>query len=171
MAAALGLYPTGHLFAGTMVIAFFAFSDVLDGDMARQPGRCGPWGAFLDSTLDRFADAAIFAGLSGAPPARRPLGAGMLALACARVGAIVPYARARAEGLGMTAALASPSARTGWSRVSPTALVGLGCRCVLDAGARAAGRGGRGAVVQRMVTVPRPGRGACGRCRRRWEHE
>ncbi len=31
--------------------------------MARMSGRSGPWGAFLDSSLDRVADAAIFAGL------------------------------------------------------------------------------------------------------------
>ncbi len=107
----LWLFPTGHLFAGTMVIAVFAFSDVLDGTMARRSGRSGPWGAFLDSTLDRIADAAIFAGLTlyfvrgetfGLSDRLATIGivAGIGALA---FGAIVPYARARAEGIGMTA--------------------------------------------------------------------
>ena len=61
--AALWLYPAGHLFAGTLVIWFFAMNDLVDGLMARLSGRSGPWGAFLDSTLDRFADGAVFTGL------------------------------------------------------------------------------------------------------------
>ena len=101
---ALWLFPTGHLFAGTMVVMVFAFSDVLDGVMARRAGRSGPWGAFLDSTLDRFGDGAIFAGLVlwFTADGDDRLSA-VLALACLVLGSIVPYARARAEGLGMTA--------------------------------------------------------------------
>jgi len=103
--AALVLLPTGHLTAAALVIAVFALTDLVDGLMARTAGRSGPWGAFLDSTLDRFGDAAIFSGLvvylarSG-----DELGA-VLGLACLALGAIVPYARARAEGLGMTASV------------------------------------------------------------------
>ncbi|WP_407342818.1 phosphatidylinositol phosphate synthase [Pengzhenrongella phosphoraccumulans] len=104
--AALWLYPTGHLLAGTIVIMFFVMTDSLDGTMARRSGRSSSWGAFLDSTLDRFADSAIFAGLVlwffGTGDDRL---AGALALACLVLGSIVPYARARAEGLGMTAAI------------------------------------------------------------------
>ncbi|HEY0189086.1 MAG TPA: CDP-alcohol phosphatidyltransferase family protein [Cellulomonas sp.] len=102
--AALWLYPTGHLLAGSLVIAFFALTDSLDGVMARRAGRSGPWGAFLDSTLDRFGDASIFGGLVlwyvGDGDSRWGL---CLALACLVLGSVVPYARARAEGLGMTA--------------------------------------------------------------------
>ena len=39
-------------------------SDLLDGTMARMAGHVGPWGDFLDSTLDRVADGAIFGGLA-----------------------------------------------------------------------------------------------------------
>jgi len=102
--AALWAFPTGHLLAGTLVIAVFALTDSLDGVMARQAGRSGPWGAFLDSTLDRLGDAAIFGGLVlwffGDGDDRL---AAVLALACLVLGSVVPYARARAEGLGMTA--------------------------------------------------------------------
>jgi len=101
---ALWAFPTGHLFAGAIVIGLFALTDALDGTMARRSGRSGPWGAFLDSTLDRFADGAIFAGLvlwyTGGGDDRLTA---VLALACLVLGSIVPYARARAEGLGMTA--------------------------------------------------------------------
>lgn len=101
---ALWAFPTGHLLLGTLVIAVFVLTDSLDGVMARQAGRSGPWGAFLDSTLDRFGDGAIFAGLvlwftAGGDDRL----SAVLALACLVLGSIVPYARARAEGLGMTA--------------------------------------------------------------------
>ena len=104
VAAALGLYPTGHLLAGTLVITAFIFSDVLDGIMARASGRSSSWGAFLDSTLDRFGDAAIFGALvlwfAGGGDSRLDAA---LALACLALGAIVPYARARAEAIGARA--------------------------------------------------------------------
>ena len=103
---ALWLLPTGHLLAGALMIAVFTMTDSLDGVMARRAGRSGPWGAFLDSTLDRFADAAIFSGLVlwfiGRGDDRVTA---VLALACLVLGSVVPYARARAEGLGMTAAI------------------------------------------------------------------
>lgn len=101
--AALWLLPAGHLLVGTLVIALFALTDMIDGVMARTSGRTSTWGAFLDSTLDRFGDAAIFTGLVLFLAGRdERLGAG-LALACLVLGSIVPYARARAEGLGMRA--------------------------------------------------------------------
>jgi len=87
------------------VIAAFTLTDLLDGTMARTAGRTTPWGAFLDSTLDRFGDAAIFTGLLLGLAARGEDLAAGLALACLVLGSIVPYARARAEGLGMTAAV------------------------------------------------------------------
>lgn len=99
---ALWLYPTGHLLLGTLLVTVFALSDLLDGTMARRSGRAGPWGAFLDSSLDRFGDAAIFVGLLLylAGRGEDPVGAG-LALACLVLGSIIPYVRARAEGLGL----------------------------------------------------------------------
>jgi CDP-diacylglycerol--glycerol-3-phosphate 3-phosphatidyltransferase len=125
---ALWAFPTGHLLVGTLVIAVFVLTDSLDGVMARQAGRSGPWGAFLDSTLDRFGDAAIFAGLvlwfTGGGDDRLTA---VLALACLVLGSIVPYARARAEGLGMTASggIAERADRLALVLVA-TAAVGVG---------------------------------------------
>ncbi|GAB3685319.1 phosphatidylinositol phosphate synthase [Angustibacter aerolatus] len=104
VAGALVFYPTGHLFLGTVVIALFVFSDTVDGIMARRLGRSNRWGAYLDSTLDRVGDAGIFAGLVlwFFGDGDDALTAG-LALACLCLGAVVSYAKARAEGLGMTA--------------------------------------------------------------------
>jgi CDP-diacylglycerol---glycerol-3-phosphate 3-phosphatidyltransferase len=106
-ASALSLYPTAHLFAGTVVCAVFALFDMLDGALARVKGTSGPFGAFLDSTLDRVADAAIFGGLAcyfvlhGHGRGDRVMAA--VALFCLVSGALVSYAKARAQGLGLNA--------------------------------------------------------------------
>jgi CDP-diacylglycerol--glycerol-3-phosphate 3-phosphatidyltransferase len=86
------------------VITAFVFSDNIDGVMARKLGRSSKWGAYLDSTLDRVGDAAIFGGLVlyYAGPGANFWMAG-LALACLILGSVVSYAKARAEGLGFTA--------------------------------------------------------------------
>jgi CDP-diacylglycerol--glycerol-3-phosphate 3-phosphatidyltransferase len=101
---ALAFYPRGEFFWGTLVITVFVFSDTLDGIMARLTNRASAWGAFLDSTLDRVGDAAVFGGLVlyFAGGGKDAVMAG-LALACLVLGQVVSYARARAEGLGMTA--------------------------------------------------------------------
>lgn len=100
----LWAFPTGHLALGACVIGFFALTDALDGTMARRSGRSGPWGAFLDSTLDRVGDGAIFAGITLWFFGDGDHGVtAVFALACLVLGSVVPYARARAEGLGMTA--------------------------------------------------------------------
>lgn len=102
---ALAFFPRGELFIGVMVILVFVFSDMLDGAMARMRGRSSAWGAFLDSTLDRVADAAVFGGLvlwylRGGDE----VVLGALALYCLVGGALVSYIRARAESLGLKAA-------------------------------------------------------------------
>jgi CDP-diacylglycerol--glycerol-3-phosphate 3-phosphatidyltransferase len=103
-AGALVCFPQGWLLVGVLVITAFVFSDMLDGYMARTSGRLSPFGAFLDSTLDRFGDAAIFGGL-----ALYYVGPGdsewrtALAIYCLTMGSVTSYARARAESLGMQA--------------------------------------------------------------------
>jgi CDP-diacylglycerol---glycerol-3-phosphate 3-phosphatidyltransferase len=101
-AGALTLFPTGHLFAGTMVCTGFVLADMLDGALARIQGSTGKFGAFLDSTLDRVGDAAVFAGIAIwlATSGHDRLLAGV-ALFCLVVGGLVSYAKARAEGLGL----------------------------------------------------------------------
>lgn len=125
---ALVLYPRHQFFWGSLVIAVFALSDTLDGVMARLSERSTKWGAYLDSTLDRVADSAIFGGLvlwysgDGATPYLAAL-----ALACLILGSVVSYAKARAEGLGMTAnvGIAERAERVVVVLVA-TGLVGLG---------------------------------------------
>lgn len=102
---ALAFYPRHEFLVGTLVITAFVFSDTIDGVMARMSGRSSVWGAYLDSTLDRVGDAAIFGGLVlyyAGDKGHNMVLAG-LALACLILGSVVSYAKARAEGLGMTA--------------------------------------------------------------------
>jgi CDP-diacylglycerol---glycerol-3-phosphate 3-phosphatidyltransferase len=103
-AGALVFFPRGDLAVGVLVVTAFVFSDMVDGQMARLSGRTSAWGAFLDSTLDRVGDAAVFAGLvlwfaaGGDAP-----WLAALALYCLVMGNLTSYVRARAESLGMRA--------------------------------------------------------------------
>jgi CDP-diacylglycerol--glycerol-3-phosphate 3-phosphatidyltransferase/CDP-diacylglycerol--inositol 3-phosphatidyltransferase len=103
-AGALICFPQGWLLAGVLVITVFVFSDMIDGYMARTSGQISSFGAFLDSTLDRIGDAAIFGGI-----AMYYVGPGdsewraALAIYCLVMGSVTSYARARAESLGMQA--------------------------------------------------------------------
>lgn len=106
VAGALAFFPRGEFFWGTIVITCFVFSDLVDGTMARMTGRSSRWGAWLDSTLDRVGDAAVFGGIAlWFAGDGDDLLLAALCLYCLSTGAVVSYARARAEGLGMTAAV------------------------------------------------------------------
>ncbi|WP_149204877.1 phosphatidylinositol phosphate synthase [Actinotalea subterranea] len=155
--AALWLFPTGHLLAGTLVIAVLVLSDLVDGVMARASGRASAWGAFLDSTLDRLGDAAIFSGLLIHLAVQGHDATAVLALACLVLGSVVPYARARAEGLGMTAnvGIAERADRLAAVLVA-TAAVGLGAPvAVLTVVLALLAVASAVTVVQRMATVRR----------------
>ncbi|WP_017612885.1 phosphatidylinositol phosphate synthase [Nocardiopsis salina] len=102
IASALYFYPRGHLYAGSVVITVFALFDMLDGAVARAKDTASEFGAFLDSSLDRVADAAIFAGLMWwfIADGDDSVLAG-LTLFCMISGFMVSYVKARAEGLGV----------------------------------------------------------------------
>jgi CDP-diacylglycerol--glycerol-3-phosphate 3-phosphatidyltransferase len=103
-AGALAFFPRGELLIGVLVITAFVFSDLVDGHMARLAGKTNKFGAFLDSTLDRIGDGAIFGGLVlyFAGPGESELYT-VLALFCLVMGSLTSYARARAEALGFHA--------------------------------------------------------------------
>ncbi|MEN3537081.1 phosphatidylinositol phosphate synthase [Microbispora sp. ZYX-F-249] len=158
VASALVFYPPGHLFAGTLVITFFVLADLLDGVLARMTGKGSTWGAFLDSTLDRLGDASIFSGLilyfvlKDEPE----IVLAAVALFCLVAGALVSYAKARAEGLGMTAnvGIAERGERLVVVLVA-AGLSGLGVPYVLAAGLWLLAAASAVTVVQRMVHVYR----------------
>jgi CDP-diacylglycerol---glycerol-3-phosphate 3-phosphatidyltransferase len=99
-AAGLWFYPRQQWAVGTLVILLFAFSDLLDGTMARMSGRQGPWGAFLDSTLDRVTDGLLFGAVALGFAAAGDRVTTAVAIACLVGGAVVSYAKARAESVG-----------------------------------------------------------------------
>lgn len=127
VAAAFVFFTRGWFWVGTVVIAAFIFSDLLDGTMARLSGRSGPWGAFLDSTLDRVGDGAIFASLLIWFSRTEEWGMVTAVTICLIGGTVISYAKARAEGLGMTCntGIAERSERLLIVLV-PTFLAGLG---------------------------------------------
>jgi CDP-diacylglycerol--glycerol-3-phosphate 3-phosphatidyltransferase len=135
-AGALALFPTGHLLAGVIVCTVFVFADMLDGTLARIKGSSGAWGAFLDSTLDRIADAAVFAGLAAyfvnGGDSRMMAG---VAIYCLVTGSLVSYAKARAQGLGVSCdvGIAERTERLLIALVA-AGLAGLGVPYVLPAG-------------------------------------
>ncbi len=100
--AALIFFPGGHFVPGVLVILLFIFSDMLDGTMARMTGRQGPWGAFLDSSLDRVADGFVFGSILIWAARSQSNWTVAAALICLVGGALISYVKARAEGLGMT---------------------------------------------------------------------
>jgi CDP-diacylglycerol--glycerol-3-phosphate 3-phosphatidyltransferase len=121
-------FPQGErmLFWGVMVISFFLITDMLDGTMARLSGKTSRLGAYLDSTLDRVADAAIF-GVLVWTFLDLDRTTALAALVCLAVGSFVPYARARAESLGIDAKVGiAERADRLIVALTATGLVGLG---------------------------------------------
>ncbi|WP_107767203.1 phosphatidylinositol phosphate synthase [Nocardioides terrigena] len=101
---ALWFFPQGMVWQGVLFITAFVFSDLIDGAMARKAGRTDDFGAFLDSTLDRVADGALFAGaaLYFAWVVEDRLYVA-LCLVVLVMGAVTSYARAKADHLGYDA--------------------------------------------------------------------
>jgi CDP-diacylglycerol--glycerol-3-phosphate 3-phosphatidyltransferase/CDP-diacylglycerol--inositol 3-phosphatidyltransferase len=105
-AGALIFFPRGQLWIGVVVITLFVFSDLIDGYMARTSGTSSKWGSFLDSTLDRIADGAIYGGLVMFYANSRAGNSTLMAavtLWALVMGAVTSYARAKAESLGLKA--------------------------------------------------------------------
>lgn len=92
---------SGRFFLGGFLVLLAGSLDFLDGALARATGRSTKFGAFLDSTLDRFSDAALFLGLL-AYYASQGSYHHIVLIGTALMGSLITsYARARAEGLGL----------------------------------------------------------------------
>lgn len=95
------LIVTGHLFAAGFVVLAAGFFDILDGALARRTNRVTRFGAALDSTLDRLAEAVILIGLL-VVYAREQAVAEVALVSVTLIGSqLVSYVRAKAEGLGL----------------------------------------------------------------------
>lgn len=85
---------------GGILILLSGGFDLLDGVVARSTGKVTSFGAFLDSVLDRYSDAALFLGI-GVYLSYTPLN--ILLVVLTFIGTfLISYVRARAEGLGLT---------------------------------------------------------------------
>ena len=155
------LIPQGQFVWAFVLGVFFGMSDLLDGTMARMTGTSGPWGNFLDATLDRITDGAVFAALVLWGVSQGDywiIGGALLALIS---GQVVSYAKARAEAVGATAnvGLAERAERLILAGIA-ILLTGLGVPYVLPIALWVIGIAGVITVVQRMVVVRRQLRGS-----------
>ena len=99
--SAIAFFSQGIYFWGVLVTIFFVLFDLLDGTLARMSDSGGSkWGALLDSTLDRMADAAVLGSVAYFLMKSHDRLVPVLIVALV-AGGLVSYIRARAEGLGI----------------------------------------------------------------------
>jgi CDP-diacylglycerol--glycerol-3-phosphate 3-phosphatidyltransferase len=100
-----GLLAAGMPLVALLVLLVGTVADTLDGQIAKAAGGGTRLGAFLDSTVDRVADGALFA---GAAASGANLGQPLLlwsSLVALVASFLVPYVRAKAESLGVSASV------------------------------------------------------------------
>ena len=95
------LAAAGYLTAAGIVLPLSGAMDGLDGALARRLGKASKFGAFLDSTLDRYSEAVVLFGLL-VYAIQRGLQTEQMLVTITVVGSLmVSYTRARAESLGV----------------------------------------------------------------------
>ncbi len=91
----------GYLIIGGALMAIAASMDALDGGLARLTNEATKFGAFLDSTTDRWAEAAVYGGLLWFYTGQGAQLEVMLVYAAIIGSLLVSYTRSRAEALGV----------------------------------------------------------------------
>ena len=88
-------------FLGGLAFIVGSIMDTLDGRYSRMSGKGTPFGAFLDSTLDRIEEGIVLTAVAGyfALHGNRAAAAGVVVAVLASL--MVSYTRARAEALGV----------------------------------------------------------------------
>ncbi len=98
---AAGLVYYDELFWGGVAFVIGSVCDMLDGKYSRMSGKASPFGAFLDSTLDRIEEGAMLTVIAASFAAD----GNQLATAITGIAIVsslmVSYTRARAEALGV----------------------------------------------------------------------
>lgn len=97
------LAANDFILVAVILATISALTDILDGAMARARGTSSRFGAFLDSSLDRVADGAIFASLAWWAAKDDAWHAVFAALVVLIASQVTSYVRAKAESLGLTA--------------------------------------------------------------------
>jgi len=92
----------GHVGWGGVLLLIFGPLDAVDGLLARKTNQASTFGAFLDSTLDRYAEIALFLGLTYYFLKQGSFLGVILSFLTLTGSLMVSYARARAEGLGLS---------------------------------------------------------------------
>ena len=96
------LVATGGLLVGGVVLAFAGLFDIFDGALARASGKVYRYGAFLDSTVDRYSEGVVYLGILiyflDQHDGLRPI----IVLIALAGSFLVSYVRARAQSLGFT---------------------------------------------------------------------
>ncbi len=105
--AAAAVLVTGQLLLAAAILTAGSALDAVDGALARANGGGTAFGSFLDSTLDRAGEAILYTGIAGyflrfSDDPTWPVLATLVALGGSFM---VSYSRARAEGIGLTAAV------------------------------------------------------------------
>jgi CDP-diacylglycerol--glycerol-3-phosphate 3-phosphatidyltransferase len=97
------LLAQGKFFIGGLVVLAMGPVDALDGTMARLRGEPSDFGAFVDSVVDRYSELIVYGGLLFHYNTQGDSLLIVLTFAAAVGSFLVPYTRARAEGLGFEA--------------------------------------------------------------------
>ena len=101
----IGAYflANGNFLWGGIAILLMGPIDALDGATARAKGTISPWGAFVDSTSDRWSESVIMLGLLVHYATSNATQSTVLVLLTLVGSLMVSYTRARAEALGFKA--------------------------------------------------------------------
>ncbi len=93
------IYASGHFFWGGILLLFACLGDMFDGPLARHSGKISKFGAFLDSTVDRYADLFLFGGLAVHYAHLQQAGWTAVCLGIIAGAFVTSYAKARAENM------------------------------------------------------------------------
>lgn len=129
VAVASVLVASGQLLLGAVILTAGSLLDAVDGALARANGGGTAFGSFLDSTLDRAGEAIVYGGIAGyyllSPT--DPTWPVLLAVVALAGSFMVSYARARAEGIGLSASVGlAPRTERLVLIIAGIALAGLG---------------------------------------------
>ena len=144
----------GSFVVGVLGVILFAVADLLDGTMARMKGTSGPWGNFLDASLDRVADGAIFGSVAFWAASTDQMWLVVGTLIALVAGQVTSYTKARAEAVGAEAnvGLVERAERL-IAMLAALFLAGLGVPWVLDIVVWALAVLGVLTVIQRVIHV------------------
>lgn len=96
------ILSTGRFLIGGIALLVAGCFDALDGSLARYTGKVSAFGAFLDSTMDRYSEALVYLGLLIYYSKSGALTQQVLIYVTLVGSLLVSYTRARAEGIGVT---------------------------------------------------------------------